>query len=362
MSGGRYGRDKAPERRCLPVALWPAADRAAWEAAITPTSILEDSGGELTYLKPISQAKTAKGWGRFLSHLHLHDPEALNEPAPDRLRPKRLRAYVRRLQELDNSTATISCRLQELSDAAKILAPELDLRFLRRLAAQIRATHRPARPKHNRVFADEVVNHGEIWCDNASKLSGVDAAVLFRDGLILLLLAFLPLRRKNFSQLTLGQSLMQRDGHWFVTLTPEDTKTHSYFEAILPKQLISYLETYLAVHRPVLLACRGRWYSDPGNRLWLSTHGSAMKEIAIYDRVARYTLAAFGEVISPHRFRDMLASTIASHAPEHVHSAAPLLGHASIRTTEKYYRQAWAQEGQHRYVATLAGIRRTADG
>ena len=87
-----------------------------------------------------------------------------------------------------------------------------------------------------------------------------------------------------------------------------------------------------------------------------------MTEIAIYDRVSRLTEAEFGESISPHRFRDMAASTIASHAPEFIHAAAPLLGHATLRTTEKYYRQAQAQEGQKRFVLALQEIRRKANG
>ncbi|OYU16617.1 MAG: hypothetical protein CFE34_20085, partial [Rhodobacteraceae bacterium PARR1] len=74
MSGGRFGPDKAPERQCLPVAMWPEQDRLVWEAACTPTSILEDTGGELTHLAPISQRKTAKGWGRFITHLRFNDP------------------------------------------------------------------------------------------------------------------------------------------------------------------------------------------------------------------------------------------------------------------------------------------------
>jgi len=87
-----------------------------------------------------------------------------------------------------------------------------------------------------------------------------------------------------------------------------------------------------------------------------------MTQMALYDRVTERTCIAFGEPISPHRFRDILASTIASHAPEHIHAATPLLGHASLRTTEKHYRIARAQEGQRRYVATLESIRRRAHG
>ncbi|MDC8755444.1 hypothetical protein OIK40_12410 [Erythrobacter sp. sf7] len=362
MSGGRFAPDKAPERQSLPVAKWPEQDRIVWEAACTPTSILEDSGGELTHLAPISQRKTAKGWGRFINHLRFNDRNALLEPVTARVTLGRVRGYVRRLEELGNSTHTILCRLQELADAARILAPDGDFSFINRIASHVRAQHRPARPKHNRVMADEVATLAYRLMEETSAMLPKHGAIQYRDGLILLLLTHLPLRRKNFTALTLGESLVFRQGQWFVILTPAQTKTHAHFEASLHCDLGPWLEDYLALHRPFLVAQTGRWHADAGNRLWISSHGSPLTEMALYDRVSHITGAVFGENISPHQFRDMAASTIASHAPEHIHAAAPLLGHATLRTTEKFYRQARAQEGQKRYVSIIQDIRRKAHG
>lgn len=361
MSGGRYSPAKHPERRCTPVPLWPQQDREAWEAASTPTCILEDSGGELTHLALISQRKTAKGWGRFISHLSVHEPDSLSETPAARLTPSRIRHYVRRLDALGNSSATILCRLQELGDAARVLAPDGDYAFINRLASHVRGRHRPARDKHNRVMADQVVTLAlDLMAAAAGENRGANARQ-YRDGLMLLLLTHLPLRRKNFTGLTIGESLIYRQGQWFVHLTPAQTKTHAYYEAALSAAIVPWLETYLEIHRPVLLAGTGRWKADAGKRLWISGHGSPMTEIALYDRITRLTRQAFGEGLSPHRFRDMAASTIASHAPELIHSAAPLLGHATLRTTERYYRQARAQEGQKRYLEAVEQIRRKAD-
>lgn len=284
------------------------------------------------------------------------------EQVAARITLSQVRGYVRRLEELGNSTSTVLCRLQELGDAARILAPDKQFSFINRIASQVRGRHRPARPKTNRVMADEVVTLACNMMGAAEAKKGSEGARQFRDGLMLLLLAHLPLRRKNFTELALGESLVFRQGQWFVTLTPAQTKPHAYFEAALHPNLVPWLETYLAHHRRVLIACEGRWNADPGERLWISSHGSPMTEIAIYDRVSRLTKAAFGESISPHRFRDMAASTIASHAPEFIYAAAPLLGHATLRTTEKYYRQARAQEGQKRYISALQDIRRKAHG
>jgi integrase len=56
-------------------------------------------------------------------------------------------------------------------------------------------------------------------------------------------------------------------------------------------------------------------------------------------------------------FRDAAASTLATEAPEYVRLAAPLLGHRSFQTTEKYYRQAKVQEGHDRFTQAITALR-----
>ena len=50
-----------------------------------------------------------------------------------------------------------------------------------------------------------------------------------------------------------------------------------------PTGLAPALERYLAVHRPVLAALRGRWHQPAGTALWLSAHGSPITEMTFYD-------------------------------------------------------------------------------
>ena len=45
MSGGLYGRGKAPERECLKLAFWPAEDRRLWELAREPGNYFDDTRG-----------------------------------------------------------------------------------------------------------------------------------------------------------------------------------------------------------------------------------------------------------------------------------------------------------------------------
>ncbi len=245
---------------------------------------------------------------------------------------------------------------------AKAIAPDADFSFINRIASRVRARHLPARPKREQLMGDELAQLGYDLMQSASELSGIKAAVQYRDGLLLLLLVHVPLRRKNFADLTIGRTLVHRQGQWFVTLTPDETKTHAHYEVSLAPDLVRWLEDYIARCRPLLEECCGRWQRPINGELFLSNHGSPLTQMALYDRVRKRTLAKFGIAINPHQFRDIAASTIASHAPAHVHAAAPLLGHASLQTTEKYYRIAKAQEGQRRYIDILQEIRSHAHG
>jgi integrase len=80
-----------------------------------------------------------------------------------------------------------------------------------------------------------------------------------------------------------------------------------------------------------------------------------MTQMAIYDRVRARTKEQFGVAINPHLFRDAAATTMAIADPEHVRLAAPLLGHRTFATTEKYYRQAHAREAHRAFVDVIFG-------
>jgi integrase/recombinase XerD len=59
--------------------------------------------------------------------------------------------------------------------------------------------------------------------------------------------------------------------------------------------------------------------------------------------------------MNPHLFRDAAATTMAIADPANVRLAAPLLGHRSFTTTERYYQQACAQEAHRAFVEVILG-------
>jgi integrase/recombinase XerD len=121
-------------------------------------------------------------------------------------------------------------------------------------------------------------------------------------------------------------------------------------EILWPDELVAPLRTYLNVHRPLLSAINRRGTKPAGEALWVSTHGSAMSEMAIYNLICKHTQEAFGLSINPHLFRDAAATTLAIADPTHVRVAAPLLGHRTFTTTERHYQQAQSFDAHRAYI------------
>ncbi|WP_296712811.1 tyrosine-type recombinase/integrase [Rhodoblastus sp.] len=281
-----------------------------------------------------------------------------NKAPADRITRERVRAYVDSLIALDNSTQTTLSRLQELGEVAKVMGPERNWSFINEAASKIRARHRPVRDKANLHLTDELVDLGFHLMTSAGLSSGLEAAIAYRDGMILAFLALIPLRRRNLADLVLDRTLIRQGSEWLVAFGEDETKTHAAFEIGLPDILHAPLENYLQIHRPVLAAREGRWTRPIDGAVWVSKDGSPMTQIALYDRVRARTKDGFGVAINPHLFRDAAATTMAIADPEHVRLAAPLLGHRTFTTTERYYQQARGYEAHRAYIDAVFGDRK----
>ncbi len=108
----------------------------------------------------------------------------------------------------------------------------------------------------------------------------------------------------------------------------------------LCQHALAPLRTYLHVHRPVLAAINRLGAKPAGKALWVSSRGSPLTEMTMYNTIRKHTQEAFGQAINPHLFRDAAATTLAIADPAHVRVAAPLLGYRTFTTTERHYQQA----------------------
>ena len=108
-----------------------------------------------------------KGYGRWLAWLDSGGLlDALVAPG-DRITPDRARAYVDHL-EAENASGTVIARIIELKIMASIMDPAQDWSWIYRMAASVRARHKPARPKRHRlVHTERLLNLGAGFDGNS---------------------------------------------------------------------------------------------------------------------------------------------------------------------------------------------------
>jgi integrase len=178
-------------------------------------------------------------------------------------------------------------------------------------------------------------------------------AIRYRDGLMIALLAFIPLRRKNLAALEIGRHLIRESNGWFViVLRTETKKNSSCIEFAIPELLIPYLAAYLDIVRPRMLR------RPTCNALWVSPCGGALGYSAIWRIFARHTLSRLGIHIAPHDGRDAGATTWAIAAPDQIGVARDLLGHSDLRTTTMHYNRARGIEASRAHTQVIEKMRR----
>ena len=185
---------------------------------------------------------------------------------------------------------------------------------------------------------------------------GLNDAVRFRDGLMIALVAHVPLRHKNFAALEIGRDVIKEDGKWSIVIPPEETKTRTYIDFQIPEDLQHQFSTYLTHVRPRMLR-------RPGCKaLWVSAKGGALSYSAVGPVLTRNTTKRLGIRIAPHDARDAAATTWAIAAPEQIGVARDLLAHSDLRTTTKHYNRARGVEASRAHNQVIARLRRKPRG
>jgi integrase len=329
---------------------------------VAPGDLFEDGGGRARHSE-ISNRNAVYSYGRWLTWL---DRQGLLEDAispADRITPDRVKTYIAILG-MHNSTQTILNRLQDLHAVAVIMDPDRDWSWVHRLHSQVRFRHKPARPKGSRVTTVRELLELGIHLMKAAEqeTTRCKRAMVFRNGLMIALLASRLLRLRNLTGLLLNHTVVLRGTQWWIEIPASETKTKRLIEAPWPDKLTGYLETYLARHRPVLAALHQGSRRPPGDALWIAKTGSPMDRRTIYRAIVIHTQRGLGRPINPQLFRDCAVTSIAVEAPRDIGIASSLLGHQSAWTAEKYYNQARGIEAARRIQEVLLSRRRAAAG
>ncbi len=327
-----------------------------------PAGFLERGGIANAWSKG-GRKMVVDAYGHWLAYLGRTDQLDLTSAPADRVSINRVTGY---LEHMGNRLAamTVQGRIGQLGRAMRALAPEGDWTWLSRAADRLRAEAVPVREKRSRMQDIEtIVGLGLNLMERAAAADdhfAVQRAALYRDGLMIALLALRPLRRRSFASISLGRHLTQRAGNWWLNFEAIDMKTKAPEEMLFPEDLTLALQIYLDVYRNVLLRGKPqRGVVRPETAgLWIAKGGRMMGSSAISFQIGAHTKAAFGKSINLHLFRDCAATSIAIRDPEHIRMILPVLTHSSLITSERHYNQARTLEASRQYQQQVAETRK----
>src|SRR5690349_10682271 len=291
-------------------------------------------------------------YARYLGYLISENPKRLClsvEARPDR---DSIRAYVKHLRQSCRDTSVAST-LHKLRLALGLMCPGRDWCWLRIIAKRIDAQATPKRDRSQGATSAVLFALGlQLMSKSVNSASAVgritkEDALTYRDGLIIALLAAVPLRRRTLAALTIDQHLVKIGTHWLLDIPAADTKTCRALEFPVPHALFECIDLYLADFRGAISG------ANTHQGLWPSAKGHPMDGGAIDDAVRRRTTEALGFPVNLHRFRGAAGNLWSISDPRNVRGVKDLLGHTDFGTTERHYIGAQSRLAGHALARVL---------
>lgn len=303
---------------------WPDKVRACWEA-MTAVGGKYVGGGTLSGYRPSTLSSYQQAYCLWLGFLQRSGQDLEAAPSANlveafvgelelRLRPKTAATTLRR-------TRRVLAALDQRFDGAPFEYHQ------RRLSGREDGeTSKLPRLVHPALL----VAAGEKLISGARRrLQDRRAALEYRDGLLLILLAHRPARIGNVSAIRLGAELQLDGPIGRLSWTPAQTKNKIALSLSLNAELVSLVREYLETFQPLLAR-------DASAHLWLGWYGAPLTTRGLQQIIARRTEKLLGKRVPPHLFRDCLATMIATERPENIDDVQAILGHAAPHSKDTY--------------------------
>jgi integrase len=242
--------------------------------------------------------------------------------------------------------------LYKVSRVAACLAPERDWRWLKRVARRLDLRAKPRDRRNEVVELNELFRLGRQLMNEAEKTentTSLSGGLLYRDGLVIALLAADPLRLANITALEIGKTLIKDGAIWSLEIPADETKERRLHLALLPDWCTPCIDRYVHHFRP--LFPNTEWTS----RLWLGRSGWPLSENGLYRLVCRRTRAAFGKRINPHLIRSCLITSTAVHHGAQMGLGMTVLHHQTWDVTQRHYNQANMIDAVRAYQEIVLG-------
>ena len=341
----------------LPYAAWPEDDRTRWQAAFKTGVDRFDDCGPAAHLAKLTRLTLLYDYGRFLAFLSAHHDSLLARAPAARLDRKIIEAYVRS-QPATCGGKWIVRNLRNLRLTLRYICPGEDWPWLLTIIKRIAAQAKQKPEKHHLVTSETLYALGielmdrAITKSKAAKKAYVAHAFDYRDGLIIALLALIPLRLRTLTALRIGKHLVQSGNQWALDIPAKDIKTKRPLDYPISAELSGRIDLYLNQFR-----CRIRG-AGAHDYLWASSRRGPMDDGSIFNTVRRHTREALGFPVNLHRFRRAAATLWSTRDPANVRGVKDLLGHASFGTTEKHYIMAQSRLAGRALARTIENFRK----
>jgi integrase/recombinase XerD len=238
----------------LPFVHWPTVDKRLWQRAAQNDDPFSDAPG--ARLAKTTMHKHWMGWRRFLGFLAITDPTALEIAPAERLTLQCVRRFAGHLAET-NTPHSVAIQVDALYGVARTMMPERDWSWLRTVKARLYLAAGPKGPSGPVITSVQLIDLGQQLMTESEIVPGTRVrmadAIRYRDGLMIALLGFIPVRHKNFAAIEIGRVLVKEGENWFIILSPEDTKTKIPMDFQVPEVLLPNLAKYLEFARPRML-------------------------------------------------------------------------------------------------------------
>jgi integrase/recombinase XerD len=320
----------------MPYADWPGEDRKRWSAANKCGADPFDDCGPAAHLAEPSRRALRASYGRFLGFVSAKRPHLLDCPPETRLDRKIIADYVA-FRRPSCSESGIAIDLHHLRLALRFICPACNWTWLADITKRIATKAKTKPPKYHLMTIEklyalgiELMDRAAVSAASAADISKSDA-LGYRDGLIIALLALVPLRRRTHSAFRIGKHLKKSGELWWLDIPAGDNKTKQPLEYSISADISGRIDLYLAQFR------RRIPRAEAHDGLWASNQGRPMDGGTIYCMVRRRTREAFGFAVNLHHFRHAAGTFWSIEDPANVRGVKDLLGHTSFGTSEKYY-------------------------
>ena len=351
---------KRRKGRCLNVRDWPAIDQKLWQAALAVRDLEDEDQSPAAKWRPTTVQTNREGYGRWIDYLQ-RSGEGLDEPPDQRVTRERVKSYLVALEQQGVSIRSRCNRISELLSVLRAIAPQADWAWLKhRFKALEAQAQEPRQRPAPTLLAGDVLERAFKTLRAMEQAEDPERSLYwafgYRNWLMLAMLTLVPLRRRNFAELSLDRHLRIAGREWLVEIPAAEAKGGKPITKPIPPALHCHVRFYLEQVRPMLLK------GNSSDRLWITNLHGPMAPHSLFIMMTNFTCEVFGTPIGPHKFRHIGATSILLATPGETEVARAFLGHGDYATTHDHYVIGESIAASRQRSAVVAKLRRSLPG